>query len=166
MKFVNLDSIPKDIKSDVEMRHKTLENCVHSGSIIFRLKDKPIGHLKLWLLSRKARDLVISDGQISLAGQTYKVVLPNPLKDVLRCLKCQRYGHTVKWCKSADTCGTCAGSHSTKACTSAESIHKCANCIRTPGRTNSSSVTHRAGHHDCPHHLAAVDRYKKTFCML
>ena len=109
MKFVVLNSIPSDIKSDIELRQRALVKCVHSTSIIYRSRDKPTGNLKLWLLSRQARDFVISEGQISVAGCTYRAVLPNPQKEVLRCLKCQRYGHTAKWCQSAATCGTCAG---------------------------------------------------------
>ena len=49
-----------------------------------------------------------------------------PRKTPVRCFNCQKFGHSVKFCKSSSVCGKCAGSHQTRECASA--IKKCANC--------------------------------------
>jgi len=58
--------------------------------------------------------------------------------DVVRCFKCQRFGHIASGCKSdKDVCGRCAGNHRTAECK--VETRKCTNC----GSANS------AGHKGC-----------------
>ncbi|CAF9934279.1 hypothetical protein IMSHALPRED_009657 [Imshaugia aleurites] len=57
---------------------------------------------------------------------------------LLRCTRCQGYGHYTQKCSAPHRCGTCAGQHPTKDCNSKEV--KCASC---GGR-------HSAGHKACP----------------
>src|SRR5699024_10137112 len=45
---------------------------------------------------------------------------------VLRCFKCNRFGHCKRECRNEMTCTVCAGPHDTKTCT--EHGVKCTNC--------------------------------------
>lgn len=46
--------------------------------------------------------------------------------DVLRCYKCQKYGHKSTNCSSQTVCGKCTGQHEFKNCS--EAIIECVNC--------------------------------------
>ena len=56
---------------------------------------------------------------------------------LIRCSRCQGYGHLYKACSASHKCGRCAGSHDTKTCKS--EIVKCASC----------GGAHPAGHQRC-----------------
>lgn len=64
--------------------------------------------------------------------------------NIVRCNKCQKYGHFAVNCSEEQVCYVCAGKHSGKACTVTEL--SCINCIRD-GRT---MVNHRANDTVCP----------------
>jgi hypothetical protein len=53
---------------------------------------------------------------------------------VIRCFKCEQYGHFAKDCKNAETCGICAESHHTKECKS--EVFKCTNCVNAVKKLN------------------------------
>ena len=46
---------------------------------------------------------------------------------LIRCFKCQAFGHTSLTCRKEVKCPVCAGKHEFAACTDT-SVHKCANC--------------------------------------
>lgn len=51
--------------------------------------------------------------------------------DVVRCFKCQGYGHIGKVCNDKkDTCGRCAGAHRTEKCEAENDKLQCVNCAR------------------------------------
>ena len=50
-------------------------------------------------------------------------------KEIVQCKRCQRYGHTQKYCNNNFWCVKCAGSHPTGQCTkSPETPAKCIHC--------------------------------------
>ena len=50
-------------------------------------------------------------------------------KEIIQCKRCQRYGHTQKYCNHNIRCVKCAGNHSTDQCTkSPETPAKCIHC--------------------------------------
>lgn len=74
--------------------------------------------------------------------------------DVVRCLKCQRYGHVVKYCKSkVEVCSRCGEEHKTADCKSGD-VWGCSNC-----KNSSKDWGHSAGWTGCPAFMAAVRRY-------
>lgn len=65
---------------------------------------------------------------------------------VVRCFRCQAYGHLAAKCKAAKVCGHCAGEgHDRKECPKKAEGSICANCRRV-GREAGHSVTSDA----CP----------------
>ena len=67
---------------------------------------------------------------------------------LLRCGRCQAYGHFPVKCKAPYLCGKCAGPHSTKTCKS--DITKCASC----------GGGHQAGDTHCPEKAKARDNLR------
>ena len=169
VKFVNLEEEQNlELLNEVKMRNPTFQDQMLSCAVIFRSRDKNVGHLKLWLASIDARNNIIKEGGLYFLGTRCRVVLPDPHRDVLRCLKCQKYGHQAKRCpKSEPTCATCNGSHFTASCPNYDNSEKlqCCNCaVGSDGSVNVRKTSnHRAGSKECPAQLAAIERYKKLF---
>jgi len=54
-----------------------------------------------------------------------------PRKEPIRCLRCQRFGHERRECKSNNAyCGKCSGTHETNTCRIPRDDFKCVNCFR------------------------------------
>lgn len=67
---------------------------------------------------------------------------------VVRCYRCQKFGHLSKDCRSEIQCGHCAGSHESRDCPNKGATPKCANCTRYG---HSGTVTeHEAASLRCP----------------
>lgn len=64
---------------------------------------------------------------------------------IVRCYKCQAYGHTSTRCLGTQKCTRCAGDHRQSDCTINE--ESCANCILEDGENDSG---HRADSPKCP----------------
>ena len=69
---------------------------------------------------------------------------------LLRCGRCQAYGHLMADCLAPYCCGTCSGEHSTWTCNS--KIRKCGSC----------GGDHRAGDNRCPEKIKAKKDSKFT----
>ena len=64
-----------------------------------------------------------------LMNSIVKFEPPLVKKEIVQCKRCQRYGHTQKYCNHNFRCVKCAGSHLTDQCTkSPESSAKCIHC--------------------------------------
>ena len=57
---------------------------------------------------------------------------------VIKCNKCQSWGHVHRYCNKSAKCGKCAGNHETLTC-NITSGFKCAHC----------GQDHKAGSQDC-----------------
>ena len=47
---------------------------------------------------------------------------------VTQCVRCQEFGHIVRFCKNTTRCGRCSGDHATRECLKPETARKCALC--------------------------------------
>lgn len=64
-----------------------------------------------------------------LMNSIVKFEPPLVKKEIMQCKRCQRYGHTQKYCNHTFRCVKCAGTHPTDQCTkSPESPAKCIHC--------------------------------------
>lgn len=64
-----------------------------------------------------------------ICGMQVKIEAIRTSKLIPQCKKCQRYGHTHKYCQRSDVCVKCAGNHSTSVCNKPrDSKPKCSNC--------------------------------------
>ena len=107
--------------------------------------------VRLCTSTAKARDDLINSGKILLENLSHRVSLPDAAKEIRRCLHCQKYGHSSKFCTAkSPRCGHCAGDHQMADCTSLSNPPCCAIC----------KSAHEAGHHSCAHQQAAVKAYK------
>jgi hypothetical protein len=70
---------------------------------------------------------------------------------IIRCFKCNGFGHKSDNCNNNETCGLCSEPHSTKECKKDKSEHKCINCERNNNynNTNKYAVNHSSFHRDC-----------------
>lgn len=72
--------------------------------------------------------------------------------EVMRCFKCNQFGHLAKECKEEDfVCPLCADKHSMNQCKVKEDEYKCVNCVRANTELNLDvNVKHCAFSLKCP----------------
>lgn len=130
-----------DDYSEDEMKKEILKN--YSGIITkcdFQKKrsDNSFnGMIKIEVSSRDNLLKLISE-RIKFCNQRYIVEEFQRKSRVVKCNKCQGWGHIQRYCKKEPKCGKCADKHETRTCT-ITSQFKCAHC----------SLNHMAGSQDC-----------------
>ena len=79
---------------------------------------------------------------------------------VLRCYKCQEYGHHSRDCTNTSVCCYCSENHETRSCPNANNsgIACCANCTKA----NIANTGHQAGDLLCPVYLEHHKRVKAS----
>ena len=95
------------------------------------------GMIKLEFSSREAMMKVITD-KIKFCHQRYIVEEYKRKSRVIKCNKCQGWGHIHRYCTKSAKCGKCAENHESNSC-SITSGFKCAHC----------NEDHQAGSFDC-----------------
>ena len=129
-------------------------------SVINAYKGKTVKLYKAIVrVSNLIRSIVAKQGnRLFLGGQTNKIY---DSFFVLRCYKCQEFGHHSKDCTNNSVCGYCAEGHQTLDCTAKKvtsSVPSCANCKHlTPG----DDIYHEAGSFACPILKSKQDELKK-----
>ena len=130
------DDIP-----EADMEREILQN--YSGVItkcefLKRRSDKTFnGMIKLEFSSRVGLLQVIDD-RIRFCNQRYIVEEFKKKGRVIKCGKCQGWGHIHRYCKRPPKCGKCSEKHESKTCTITAGF-KCAHCGKG----------HMAGSFDC-----------------
>lgn len=85
--------------------------------------------------------------------------------DIMRCLNCQQFNHTKKYCKNNLKCGRCAEEHETSECNSTEV--KCINCCDSRSRLKLEvDVCHTAWNINCPLYLHKTEIEKRRLTFL
>ena len=124
-----------------EMRHEILKN--YKGVITScefqkkRTDNSFNGMIKIEVSSREKLLQLISD-KVKFFNQRYIVEEYHRKSRVVKCNKCQGWGHIQRYCKKEAKCGKCAEKHETRTC-SITSGFKCAHC----------GLNHMAGSGDC-----------------
>lgn len=93
-------------------------------------------------VSPTIRNLIMNKGYIFIAWQ--KCYVEDYLR-VIRCYRCQRYGHLKKDCKSSSPiCSECTGQHESKDCK--PDIKKCINCFHYVSKLNNNNCNIHVDH--------------------
>ena len=129
-----------DDKTEDEMRQEILSKYEEdiSGCEFLKRKDNSfMGMIKVEFKSRNSLLRVIQE-KIKFCDQRYEVEEYKRKSRVIKCNKCQGWGHVHRYCGRDPKCGKCAGNHESKTC-NITSGFKCAHC----------GEAHRAGSSDC-----------------
>lgn len=100
-----------------------------------------------WILetSPTCRGLLIDRGRLYIDWFSCRV---QDHVRIIRCFRCQKFGHLSKDCRSDAQCGHCAADHETRDCPSRHLAPSCANCRRF-GHTG-PITEHEAASMKCP----------------
>lgn len=101
-------------------------------------------------VSPEVRTILIGAGRVYIGWDSCRV---EDEAGVVRCFRCQAYGHLAARCKAAKVCGHCAGEgHEKKECSKKADGLMCVNCRRV-GKAAGNSVTSCS----CPCYVRQLD---------
>lgn len=141
-----------ELKDEISFRNSFMRDTLVKVIQIHKCKEPDVGHVKLFYSSAASRDEALLRSKIHTSYKLIKIVPIDPNREVRRCYKCNRYGHTSTRCPAlAPTCVKCACNHDTRSCT--VSTFKCPNCTKN----------HMAGDASCPEQIKAVKRFCQLF---
>lgn len=94
-------------------------------------EDRKLGQkvatLRLYLKDAKSANEILLHGA-HIHGK--KISPKKPKKEPIRCLRCQRFGHERRDCKSeTPKCALCSNHHETNDCQAPKELKRCANCL-------------------------------------
>ncbi|EJD33433.1 hypothetical protein AURDEDRAFT_177485 [Auricularia subglabra TFB-10046 SS5] len=101
-----------------------------------RRAGQQTAHLRVMVATAEVANSMIGP---HLRVEKASIAVERLTPDVLRCAKCQRFGHMAKDCNGQETCGSCALEHPPKACYIPE------------------DARHPAWSRDCPERLRRLD---------
>lgn len=96
----------------------------------------------------KIRNVIRQRDRLYIGWQSCGIKDFNPL---VRCYKCQSFGHVAKHCRGKTVCPQCAEPHELSECKNKTKYPKCANCFA--GKKDSKHCT---GHVKCPEFVRAT----------
>ncbi len=141
-----------ELKDEISFRNSFMRDTLVKVIQIHKFKEPDVSHTKLFFSSAASRDEALLRSKINTSYKLIKIVPIYPNREVRRCYKCNRYGHTsTRFPALAPTCGKCASNHDSRSCT--VSTFKCQNCTKN----------HMAGDASCPKQIKAVKRLCQLF---
>jgi hypothetical protein len=149
MQFVSVDFNPG---REDNLRFFEETNGLDSGAVSHahwikdpgdRSPSQKTAHARFFFSSPQAANRALSE---NVYIQEKRITTKKPCKEPLRCMKCHKFGHEARHCKSIDVvCGTCTHAHKTWLC-ERFAPPRCINCPNGMNRHASSS-------RDCPEFL-------------
>lgn len=106
-------------------------------------------------VSPEIRDMIMKAGRIYIGWDSCRV---EDEAGIMRCFRCQSYGHLSTKCKAEEVCSHCAATgHDRKTCPQKSARPICANCRRV-GRSADHDVTSKT----CPCYERQLDAVART----
>jgi len=144
VQFVPVNFSPDD---DQHIREYEATNGLEPDSVLKAEWIKPVNErkqnqrvatMRVYHRDAMSANKILSEGAYVLGKRTSP---KKPKREPIRCLKCQRFGHERRDCRSdSPRCGKCAEMHDTDSCSAQRETYKCINC---PG-------SHPSYDRDCP----------------
>ena len=124
IKGVDVSESTDDIKDDIEAAFPGTE------ADFFRKNGSLTGTIKLIFTDHEAYKQVIEKGGVPICGVLYRMEQFISKPKVIRCFKCQGYGHISFFCRAkVSRCGKCCGEgHESKDCTVEIKTPGCYHC--------------------------------------
>lgn len=145
---IRKDLIGKNLGYLNETEKKELE-----GQINFKHKFRTKENRANWIVQMPAKFLItlVNKGKIFMQWRTHRV---SNYVNVVRCFKCQAYGHMAKSCSSANShCETCGSTDHLKLECDKKDKPKCINCCRSKRK----EMWHNVRSKDCPEYKKQVE---------
>jgi hypothetical protein len=141
-----------NLKDEISFRNSFMGDTLVKVIQIHKWKEDNLGHIKLFFSSAATTDEALLRSKIHTSYKLIKNVPIDPNREVRRCYRCNRYGHTSTRCTAlTPTCGKRVCNHNSRSCT--VPTLKCPNCARN----------HMAGDASCSEQMKAVKRFGQLF---
>ena len=128
-----------DHRTEEEIEEELRANYPCKEVTFFKKNGKYIGIIKV--IFNTPEDLVkTTEERIKIFEQRYLVEEYIFKPRVIKCNKCQAFGHIARLCRSTERCGKCSENHDTKTCTVEPKDFKCFHC----------KGNHETGDKECP----------------
>ena len=126
-KAVIIRHVPTD-KTETQIETDLASNFKVKASRFVKKDGTVLGTVKLIFETSQDQEKVTTDG-IFLDNIFYRAqpFVQQGIK-IVRCFKCQKFGHVSANCKSETSCGYCSGRHTFKECPNKDENPQCANC--------------------------------------
>lgn len=127
-------------------------------TLAFKLKGR--GDKENWVVSLPPGPFkrILHEGRINIG---WDIVRIREFFSIIRCFRCQQYGHTQAQCTAKrQFCAHCSGHHNTRDCKS--EYLECINCCESNDKYNTKHHTsHSAAHNMCPSYQRLITRQKR-----
>ena len=118
----------------------TLQKAIISFRVLSYRPDSNSFMARICVRTKQIKESLLDHGRLYLGNRAHRTIYVNIDKEVRRCLKCQKYGHTKKFCRVInEVCGRCGAGHESISCLTGTD-NRCVNC----------SEAHQAGSISCP----------------
>jgi len=122
---------PEDIKQELKCKGFKIIEVVNKIKKIKKNEEETIVKLPLFMLTFENTENIDKIYKIEfIQHMRVKIEALKKTNLIPQCKKCQRYGHTQKFCQRLAKCVKCAGSHLSTNCDKDKKVTpKCANCL-------------------------------------
>jgi len=148
-------------KDDFVNRLKQQNECVLKTADVnvVNMKKNPRGVVCLLEVDQLTHETLLTVGRVFIGWDSCRVYQHI---DILRCFKCNQFGHIAANCKNELCCAKCSGNHDGKDCDN--EIAKCVNCAWANDRMKMNlDVNHTSFDLKCPSYLRKVQLLTKNF---